>query len=82
MVDRVEKLLRRLSPQEQRAIKIILKRIKSGRVADLDVKKLKGTKSIYRVRKGSLRVIYSIGEQGTIKILALERRSDTTYGKY
>lgn len=82
MVNRIEKALRRLSDKERRAIKNILRHIKSGRVAGLDIKKLKGSAAIYRVRKGGVRIIYAVGPGGNIKLLAIERRSDTTYSKY
>ena len=82
MVERIEKALRKLSGKEQRAIKSMLKRIKSGSIEGLDIKKLKGNTKIYRVRKGSIRIIYSLENSKNIKILAVERKSDTTYGRY
>lgn len=82
MVDRIEKSLRRLSDKEQRMVRYVLNRIKSGHVAGLDIQKLKGNTSIYRVRKGSLRIIYSVRNEGVVRILAIERRSDTTYSQY
>lgn len=81
MVDRIEKALRRLSDKERRAIKKILQRVKSGNVTGLDIKKLKGNTAIYRLRKGSIRIMYAVGTNRNIKILAIERRSDTTYSK-
>jgi mRNA-degrading endonuclease RelE of RelBE toxin-antitoxin system len=81
MVDKVEKALRKLSDKERRAVKAILNRIKAGHIADLDIKKLKGSTSVYRVRKGTLRIIFAGGKKG-IKILAVERRSERTYRTY
>lgn len=82
MVDKIEKALRKLSAKERRVIAVMMKQIKSGNVADFDVKKLKGNKSIYRVRKGGLRIIYAIDSKENIRLLAIERRSDTTYKKF
>lgn len=45
---------------------------------DLDVKKLKGYKNIFRVRKGTVRIIFRV-TNNQIYILAIERRYDTTY---
>lgn len=79
MVDRIEKALRRLSGKERQAIKSIVQRLKSGNITGLDIKKLKGNTAIYRVWKGSMRIMYVVGTNRNIKILAIERRSDTTY---
>lgn len=77
MVDRIEKALRRLSGKERQAIKSIMQRLKSGNITGLDIKKLKGSAAIYRVRKGSMRIMYVVGTNDSIKILAIERRSNT-----
>jgi len=82
MVDRVIKALRKLKGKERKALVRILKMIKAGNVTSLDVKRLKGNPSIYRVRKGGMRVMYQVSKQGKITILAVERRSDTTYRKF
>ena len=81
-MDKLEKALGRLSFKERAALKIILERILSGEWRGLDIKKLKGHEDIYRVRKGDLRVIYRLAKDGVIKILAVERRSDTTYNRF
>lgn len=48
----------------------------------LDLAKLKGTDNIYRVRKGDVRVMFRKTTDGSVMILAIERRSDTTHNKY
>lgn len=78
MVDRIEKALRKLTAKEQKSLKKMLVAIAANNLQGLDVKKLKNRTDIYRARKGSLRIIFS-KKGSTIKILALERRSDTTY---
>jgi mRNA-degrading endonuclease RelE of RelBE toxin-antitoxin system len=82
MVDRITKALRKLNDKEQRALERILHQIKAGDIKKLDAKKLKGNLSIYRVLKGSLRVLYQHSKTGKITVLAVERRSDTTYNKF
>ena len=54
--------------------KIIVKNFKG-----LDLKKLKGLKNIFRLRKGRIRVIFSLEDKKEPRILAIERKSDTTY---
>ena len=82
MPDKIEKALRKLSEKERQRLKDLLRLIKSGALGGLDLAKLKGTDGIYRVRKGDLRVIFRKTTNGAITILAIERRSDTTYSKY
>ena len=82
MPDKIEKALRKLSEKERGRLKSLLLLIKSGLLNGLDLAKLKGTENIYRVRKGDLRVIFQRATNGAITILAIERRSDTTYSKY
>ncbi|MDP1706694.1 MAG: type II toxin-antitoxin system RelE/ParE family toxin [bacterium] len=77
-MDQIKKALRKLTDGERERIKAILLNLQSGRLADLDIKKLKGRNDIFRARKGDWRIIYrSYGKQ--IFILAIERRSEKTY---
>lgn len=77
-MDPIEKALSKLTENGRRKLKDLLERIRSGDFRDLDLKKLKGRDDVYRVRKGTFRVIFRKTSSG-IKVLALERRSDTTY---
>lgn len=79
MVDRITKALRKLSAKEQKALRQLLAQVRHGDIQQLDVKKLKGRSDIYRIRKGSLRIIYHRSKNGKITVLALERRNDTAY---
>lgn len=78
MPDNIEKALRKLSNKERSRLREILIAIKAGRLDGLDVAKLKGYDDIYRVRKGDIRIIFRRMKIET-SILAVERRSDTTY---
>ena len=82
MVDRLTKTLHKLTAKERRGIKKVIELIKTGQIWGLDIKKLQGAESIYRVCEGRWRIICWLKTDGTIKILDLERRSDTTYNKY
>jgi mRNA-degrading endonuclease RelE of RelBE toxin-antitoxin system len=78
MPDKITKALNKLSPQEKAKVKQILEQIKSGELAGMDVKRLKGHNDIFRIRKSDIRVIYrSSGSK--FSILAIERRSEKTY---
>ena len=77
-MDKIGKELSKLSPKEKENLKFILNKIKSGDFYGLDVKKLKGSDNLFRVRKGNMRIIYLKIEKDII-LLKLERRNDQTY---
>ncbi len=81
MTDKITKSLQKLSAAEQKQVKQLLLQIKAGQLTALNLKKLKGRDDIFRVRKGKLRIIFQ-KQAKTIKILAIERRSKTTYRDY
>jgi mRNA-degrading endonuclease RelE of RelBE toxin-antitoxin system len=78
-MDKISKALTKLSLKEQIVIKNILLKIKDNSLVGFDLKKLKSRDDIFRVRKGSLRILFKKEKKGQINILALERRSDNTY---
>ncbi|MFH0859078.1 MAG: hypothetical protein V1868_00390 [Patescibacteria group bacterium] len=78
-MDKIEKALQKLTPEEREIVKEILAKLKNKQFKNLNLKKLKGLNDIFRVRKGKIRIIYRTGSVGRISILAIERRSDTTY---
>lgn len=78
-MDKLAKALRKLSAGERAAVRKILGQVVAQQVDNLDVKKLKGHRDIFRVRKGHLRIIYRIAPDGNTYILAIERRSESTY---
>jgi len=79
-MDKIDKALNKLSPKERSKLKEILLQINKGNLYDLDLKKLKARKDVFRVRKGNIRIIFRKTDE-TIKILTVERRSSKTYDK-
>lgn len=77
-MDKVEKFLRKLSPGERDAIEECIVIILSGHSNRLDVKKLRGYVDIYRVRKGSVRIVYRQQDR-VVRILSIGRRDEQTY---
>ena len=67
-----------MNQEERQKLKDILNKIKTGNLTGLDLKKLQGREDIFRVRKGKIRIIFC-KKINSIKILSIERRSDTTY---
>ena len=77
-MDPIAKFLNKLLPKEKDVLEDIITRIFAHDFTGLDVKKLKGADNRFRVRKGSVRIIFR-KEDNNIFILTVERRSDTTY---
>lgn len=77
-MDRIAKVLAKLSLKERAKVQDILNRLAGNNTADIDIKKLKGRGDLFRARKGSVRIIYRL-ENGKTFLLAIERRTDTTY---
>ncbi|PIX62256.1 hypothetical protein CO057_00460 [Candidatus Uhrbacteria bacterium CG_4_9_14_0_2_um_filter_41_50] len=78
MVNKIDKALSKFSNKEKAEFKKILQKVKAGDFLALDIKKLKNRQDIYRIRKGSMRIIFQKTDHG-IKILSFERRLDNTY---
>lgn len=77
-MDKIEKALARLTVAEKTRVKKALEALLGGKMAGLDVKKLKGHSDIFRLRVGNLRIIYQKkGEK--VFILAIARRNEKTY---
>ncbi|MDE2001093.1 MAG: hypothetical protein KGI60_00835 [Patescibacteria group bacterium] len=77
---RLKKLLARFTPKERAEIGSLLTRILSFDWTGLDVKRLKGYREYYRIRKGDLRIVYRVADR-EVFVLTIERRSETTYRK-
>lgn len=77
-MDKLKKSLLKLSDKERKVAETLIARIVSGKTQGLNVKKLKGFDSVFRVRKGKLRIIYTV-DRNMVTILDATRRDDTTY---
>jgi len=78
-MDEIQKVINKLSANERQKIKSILKRIAKNDFDDLDIKKLKGHSNIFRIRSGSLRIIFRRNNKDEVFVLAISRRSEKTY---
>lgn len=78
-MDKIDKVLQKLSGKERKRIKEVLKRLENKNFEGLQIKKLKGYNDIFRVRKGNIRIIYRISKANDVFVLAIERRSEKTY---
>lgn len=77
-MDKLLKVLRKLTKKERDIIDDILSKLEANKISGLDIKKLKGQRNIFRVRKGKIRIIYMY-KDGQINLLTIDRRNDSTY---
>lgn len=80
-MDKIEKALQKLSEKERILVRMLLERLRSWATAGLDMKQLKGFPGIFRVRKGSIRIIFRMHEGGSY-LLKIDRRSEDTYREF
>lgn len=76
------KNLKKFSKSEREAILELMRRIQTNDLVGMDVKKLKDRTDAFRVRKGNFRIIFCKIEQGINHIIAVERRSESTYKEF
>lgn len=74
----IEKFIGRLKREEREKVLESIKRIEKGDISGLNIKKLKGKKNQYRVRKGKLRLMYEVTNKG-FRVFDVTRRGDNTY---
>lgn len=77
-MDDIAKLLKKLRADERVRTEKIIAQVRTGDFGNLDVKKLKGRNDIFRIRVGTLRIVFK-KEGSVIAVLFIERRNDTTY---
>lgn len=77
----IEKFLRKLPKEERQAIKKALVSILLGEVYGFDVKKLQGYKNVYRIRIGSIRIVFS-KEGENFNVIFVGRRGDSKYKQF
>jgi len=77
-MDKIDKALNELIFKEKGRIKNIIKALQLGRFDNLDIKKLKGFRDVFRVRKGRLRIVYQLLGRKII-ILKIDKRKEDTY---
>jgi mRNA-degrading endonuclease RelE of RelBE toxin-antitoxin system len=75
---KLEKFLKRLSSKERELAIVLIEAILARKWEKLNLKRLAGYKDIYRVRKGSMRILFQDATKG-IQILSIGRRNEGTY---
>jgi mRNA-degrading endonuclease RelE of RelBE toxin-antitoxin system len=75
----IEKFLNKLAPKEKILVQMLVEKIITDDLKEFDVKKLAGSNTIFRLRKGALRIIFSREHNKIIQILMISRRNEKTY---
>ena len=78
-MDKAVKFFKKLSKKEAEQVSDILLQVQNGNIKSLDCKQLKGFKNLFRVRVGTVRIIFKRGDTNTYQLVFLGRRSDITY---
>jgi mRNA interferase RelE/StbE len=75
---KVDKFLARIDKKSREKILHAITCIKNNKTSSLDIKKLHGFDSLYRVRIGGYRIVFEINKSVFI-ILSISKRGETTY---
>lgn len=81
MADKIKKFLAKLPTKDLVAVRIILAKILANDLKGLNIVQLKGSQDVFRVKKGSLRVIFRT-ENGKNFIISIDRRNEKTYKNF
>lgn len=77
-MNKIDKFLNKLSSKERNVVDECLKLIKARKFEGLNIKKLGGFDSLYRVRKSGIRIVF-YWEGQNINIIKIDRKNDNTY---
>ena len=81
-MNEIEKMLLKFTDEERMLYRMIVQKLEERDTIGLNIKKLRGFRDIYRVRKRKVRIIFKYGDDGHVKVLTLDRRSEDTYRRY
>ncbi len=77
-MDKIEKLLLKISKKDRMRILVTLKNLRMGNLSGLEIQKVKRT-HFYRIRVGVYRVIFHYDYDNEIQIDAVRHRNEDTY---
>lgn len=75
---KIDKFLKKLATDERAEIEKIMQKVCTRDFSTLDLKKMQGEKDLYRVRKGKIRIIFSLSAN-QILIQSIQFRDEQTY---
>jgi len=75
---KIDKFLAKLDVERREKVLVVLVQIRSGNLQNLDLKKLGGFESKYRVRIGKCRITFEMYNGGN-RLLDIDFKNDNTY---
>lgn len=75
---KIDKFLAKLDTERRAKVLAVLLQIQSGNLKNLDIKKLKGETSLYRVRVGQCRIKFEAIKNG-INVIDIDFKNDNNY---
>jgi mRNA-degrading endonuclease RelE of RelBE toxin-antitoxin system len=78
-MDKISKFIKSLTLKDRQQIIETMKKIRSGDISNLDIKKLHGFSSLFRIRIGKYRIICQLHRQYGFVVKEVKLRDDTTY---
>ncbi len=80
-MDKISKAIQKINPKDALKIADTLELLLKNKLENLDIKKLKGHKDIFRIRVQDYRIIFK-KTSDKIQILYIGKRNDKTYKSY
>jgi len=77
-MDEIEKLLRKAAKKDRERLFGAMESLRNGKIDGLRMTKISGS-SLFRVRVGDFRIIFSINDRKGIVIESVRRRNEETY---
>lgn len=78
-MDRITKFLNKLSKKEVEAFELLLFQLQKNFTKIPGLKKLQGSKKLYRVRFSNYRIIFLVKTKKDIEIRKITKRDNNTY---
>lgn len=79
MVDKLTKFLKKRDRKTALSILDMLEQLSRGDLSNMDVKKIRGRKNVFRIRKGRIRIVFA--KRGNrIFVIRVDYRDEHTYG--
>lgn len=78
MVDKLTKFLRKQNKKIAQLVLDLIENLRKGNLEGCDIKQLTGKSSLFRLRKGRIRILFE-NRNGNIIIKKITHRDDQTY---
>lgn len=78
---KIDKFIAKLDAGRREKVLAVLLQVRFGNFQGLNLKKLRATGSLYRVRVGKVRIIFEMSADG-IRLVDIDFRNDNTYKHY